>query len=130
METTETNHSRKIRRILNSTEKACPALDWSLRSWLPIRDSRVQFIINTETFHGVICIDVDYKSSEVFIIGCVDFLTNIVSKSLLIHQSELVDFINVLDRNNKQVFERIVLAPHRAPKFDGSPNSPENEYSF
>jgi hypothetical protein len=121
MEIQENNHSRKVRRVLNSKFGFVPALDWNLQQWLPISEERVQFIIKTKTFHGVVCIDVDPISENVFIVGYADFDTNGVSTRILVHKDELIDFIEHLKPSTK---------PHRAPQDVSVPCDPTEKVSF
>lgn len=121
MEIQENDHSRKVRRILNSKFGFIPATEWNLRHWFPQNEYRVQFVINKKDFHGVICVDVDPKSADVFIVGYADFNTNGVSQRILVHQTELIDFIDNL---------KPILQPHRAPKEDEIPNDPTTQVSF
>jgi hypothetical protein len=121
MDIQENNHSRKVRRVLNSKFGFVPVLDWNLNHWFPYSEERVQFVIRTKTFHGVVCIDVDPRGENVFIVGYADFDTNGVSTKILVHKDELIDFIDHL---------RPSSAPHRAPQCTTKPNDATEQVSF
>jgi len=121
MDIKENTHSRNVRQILNSKEGFIPALEWNLSHWFPQSEKRVQFIVKKKDFHGVVCIDVDYKSENVFIVGYADFNVNSVSQAILVHKSELIDFISNLKPNS---------APHRAPQDNEVPNESRKQDSF
>ena len=121
MDIQENDHSRKVRRVLNSKFGLVPVLDWNLNHWFPISQERVQFVIRTKTFHGVICVDVDPKGENVFIVGYADFDHNGVATKILVHKDELIDFIEHLRPNS---------APHRAPQGTEKPSNGMASRSF
>ena len=121
MDVQENNHSRNIKRILNNKPGFIPAIAWNMQHWFPYNNERVQFVIKTQTFHGVVCVDIDPKSVNVFIVGYADFATNGVAVKILIHQDELIDFISNLKSGD---------APHRAPQDVEVPIDPTRRSSF
>jgi len=121
MERQENNHSRNVRRILNSKLGLIPALDWNLTQWLPVNEMRVQFFMKSKTFHGIVCISKNPIAEKNFIVGFVDFLNN---EPVLedIAEDKLLEYIDSINPSK---------IGYRAPKCKAEPSSTnEKQNSF
>ena len=95
METNENTHSRKVRKILFNQSEFAVSRRWNLTGWITMLN-RVEFVIQTKKFHGVICVETFEENKCYFLVGSSDFNTNGTVNWKVVSQNELFDFIDNL----------------------------------